>query len=434
MGTICSPGPSAKARLPQTRFRRFFPGHRLLTQTVHRRIADVAITQRGDVRLAGYPGKLLLLFVGTTIVGILTTRGSIYLSHRLGILDRPSSRKVHHNPTAYLGGFGMLMAFLLGMIALLFLEPDLAILHQRQVLTVLAGAVAIFLVGFWDDVRPVKAILKLFLQIAVASGMWLAGVRIGTVSVGGGEISEINLLLSYGVTVGWYVALMNSINLVDGLDGLAGGISLIGAVSLVGVSMVIGSSPEVMIGGFLAILTGGAVLGFLVYNWHPAKTFMGDGGSLLLGFLLATASLIGSTKTPTVLALAVPLVALGLPLFESFFSFFRRAIRGQHPFKPDRRHLHHRLLDLGLDQRRVVIFLLFMTGFLGLNSIILAEAKSKLLFFNVVLIICGLVMLIENLKFLERKRSIQSTDTIVTAAAPAAPASEPAPAREGQLL
>lgn len=354
--------------------------------------------------MAEYSGKLIGLFFFTAVVGILTTRLSIFLSGLLGIYDKPSTRKVHKAPVAYLGGLGVLLGFMVGMGVLLVMEPDLAVLHHRTLMPVIVGAVSIFLIGFWDDVRPVRAILKLGMQMLVAAGMWYSGVKIETLTFGADPASALGQLISCGVTVGWYVALMNSINLVDGLDGLAGGITLIGAISLVGVSLVVGSSPEVMIGGFLAILTAGSVLGFLVYNWHPARTFMGDGGSLLLGFLLATASLISSAKTPTLLAMTVPLVALGLPLFESTFSFLRRALKGGNPFKPDRRHLHHRLLDLGLDQRRVVIFLLFMTAFLGMNSVILADAKSNLLLVNVLLIIGGLVLLIENLKFLETRR------------------------------
>jgi UDP-GlcNAc:undecaprenyl-phosphate GlcNAc-1-phosphate transferase len=125
---------------------------------------------------------------------------------------------------------------------------------------------------------------------------------------------------------------------------------------------------------------------------------------LLLGFLLATASLVGSTKTPTLLALVVPMVALALPLFETSFSFLRRLLRGQHPFKPDRRHLHHRLLDLGLNHRRVVVLLLFFTAFLGINSVALAQSGSEWVLFNALFLIGGIVLLIENLKFLERRR------------------------------
>ncbi|CAN5349031.1 N/A [soil metagenome] len=348
-----------------------------------------------------YGSFFLTLLLITALASVVTTRISIALSHKFDILDRPDPRKAHREPIAYLGGLGMFLGFGVGLVTLLVLQPDFSITHQPILLSIITGAVLIFCVGFIDDVRPVRAILKLGLQIGVAALMWYLGVRISKLSFLGEEIANI---ASFVITIGWYVALMNSINLVDGLDGLAGGICCIGALSLVGVGLVIGYSADVLLGASLATLVAGATLGYLYYNWHPAKTFMGDSGSLLLGFLLATASLIGSTKTPTLLTMSVPLVALGLPIFESSFSFLRRALSGQHPFKPDRRHLHHRLLDVGLDQRRVVITLLFMTAILGVNSIMLAQAGLKTVFFNVVLLIVGIILLIENLKFLEKKR------------------------------
>lgn len=379
--------------------------------------------------ISGY--MLTVLFLATALAGLGTTWFSILLSHRLGILDRPDPRKAHREPVAYLGGLGILLAFLVGVFLLVLALPALGIMQSATIQIVLGGAVLIFLVGFWDDVRPVPAIGKLLLQISVASAMWFAGVRVEMISYGFDAALNVGAIISYGITVGWYVGLMNALNLVDGLDGLAGGISLIGAVALVGVSMVILPSPEVVLGAYLAIITAGSVLGFLAFNWHPAKTFMGDGGSLLLGFLLATASLVSSTKTPTLLALSIPLVALGLPIFETAFSFIRRAVQRQHPFKPDRRHLHHRLLDLGLDQRRVVLFLLFITAFLGINSVILAAAESRVLFLNVVFMILGLILLIENLHFLERRRNGRAVPATV---APPDPAPSRDPVKEKQLL
>lgn len=349
---------------------------------------------------------LAVVFVATWILAIGTTRFSLWLSHRLDILDRPDPRKAHREPIAYLGGLGMLLAVLAGLLLIPALQPELAVFEHRTLLILLGGALAIYSVGFWDDVRPLPAFLKLGLQIVVASAMWWAGVRVELLSFGGASAPvEVAAFVSWTITVGWYVALMNSINLVDGLDGLAGGISFLGALSLIGVGIVLGASREVLLSSALCAVIAGATLGFLWYNWHPARIFMGDGGALLLGFLLASASLVGSTKTPTLLTLTIPLVALGLPLFESGFSFLRRALKLQHPFKPDRRHLHHRLLDLGLDQRRVVLFLHFMTAFLGLNSVLLAAAGSRLLLLNVALLIAGLILLIENLKYLEARRN-----------------------------
>ena len=378
-----------------------------------------------------YSGTLLILFLITLVVALVGTRISITISHKLDILDRPDPRKAHRAPIAYLGGLGMFLGFVGGLITFFFLQPDFAITHAHLFSSILLGAVLIFCVGFIDDVRPIKAIIKLFLQMAVGALMWFMGVQITSLSLGGligvDGGTPIAEGLSCFITVMWYVGLMNSVNLVDGLDGLAGGICFLGALSLVGVGLVIGYSPEVLIGAALATIIAGTTLGYLRYNWHPAKTFMGDGGSLLLGFLLATASLIGSTKTPTLLAMSVPVVALGLPIFESTFSFIRRAVSGQSPFKPDRRHLHHRLLDVGLDQRRVVIGLQFMTLLLGINAIMLAQAGQKIVFLNVVFLIAGLILLIENLQYLERKRLSTKPETAPAVPQPPPVAEPPAP-------
>ncbi len=358
----------------------------------------------GTLTLLHLAPHLAFLFLITVACGTAATRLAIYLSHRLNILDKPDGRKAHGKPVAYLGGFGMLLGFLAGIAAAAVLFPEYALLHRETFFTAAAGGVAIFFVGFWDDIRPIRAMLKLLQQIAVASAMWYFGLRIEILTGASGAV-DIGTTISYLVTIGWYVALMNSINLVDGLDGLAGGISFLGAASLVGVSLVINFSDDVLLGALLATITAGTVLAFLFFNWHPAKIFMGDGGSLLLGFLLATSSLVASTKTPTIIALCVPLVALGLPLFETTFSFTRRILQKKSPFKPDRRHLHHRLLDLGLDQRRVVVALLFATAFLGVNSVILAKAERYVLLFNIIFIIGGLILLIENLRFLEKRQT-----------------------------
>lgn len=352
-----------------------------------------------------YAGPLLILFLASALLSVVAVRFSIWLSHRLGIFDCPDPRKSHRAPVAYLGGLGMFLALAGGIVLVSAFFPDVAVLRGRMLGLVLAGALVIFIVGFWDDVRPIPAAVKLLLQIGVGTMMWALGLRLEALSIFVEEGHQVGVALSYLVTVGWYVVLMNSINLVDGLDGLAGGICCLGAGALVGVGFMAGFSLDVLLGTAVAVLTAGVALGYLAFNWHPARTFMGDGGSLLLGYLLATASLLGSAKTPTLIALMVPLVALSLPLFETSFSFLRRAIRGKHPFKPDRRHLHHRLLALGLDQRRVVVFLLFLTAFLGASSIILARAGTALILFNVVFLFGGLVLLIENLKFLEKRRN-----------------------------
>lgn len=360
----------------------------------------------------------IVLLVATTLIGVLATGISVRLSHATGILDHPSDpRKVHRKPIAYLGGLGFASAVLLGLAVYALLAPFEALRQQELMYAFIAGLVAIFLVGLWDDVVGMRPMLKLGAQLAVGLGMWLAGVRIERLNLGLGSPYELigtetmgwslYLMTSWPsavITMFWYAALINAINLIDGLDGLAGGVSLIAGLSL-GTVALIASGGITDLSVVLPILAAGACAGFLYHNFHPARIFLGDSGSLAIGYTLATAALVGSTKAPALLTLLIPLVALGLPLFETTFSFTRRIVAGQHPFKADRRHLHHRLLDVGLDQRRVVMIFWFATAYLGVNAVLLAQAQSMALLLNVILLGLGLTMLIEYLSYFEKRRN-----------------------------
>ncbi|MEQ8822324.1 MAG: MraY family glycosyltransferase [Sumerlaeia bacterium] len=374
-----------------------------------------------------------LLFTFTALVGALATWFARGLSHRTGILDHPGERKVHVKPIAYLGGLGMVFATLLGLALMVVFDPFEVAISVPLLTAVVLGLLAIFLVGLWDDVVGMKPLVKLGAQILVALGLWIAGVRIERVAIfstptelmGGGEGDLIAFVLaslpSILLTVGWYAALMNAINLIDGLDGLAGGVSFIAALTLGAVALIVPHNGMAL-GVALPFIAAGAILGFLFHNWHPAKIFMGDAGSMSLGYLLATAALVGSTKSPALLTLLLPLVALGLPLFETAFSFIRRILTGQSPFKADRRHLHHRLLDAGLDQQRVVLVFLYVTLFLGLNSILLAKANSALLLLNVIYLGVGMLMLIEYLAFTAKRRELREAAEREKSASAAPPA------------
>lgn len=354
------------------------------------------------------------------VVGTVAAICSVKLSHLLKIYDQPGTRKVHRKPVPYLGGLGFAATVIIGCLLFSFFSPHYAFIQQQAIFTFILGLLAIFLIGFWDDVAGMNPYAKLGLQIAVAVSMWFAGVRIEKINIGfgtnldlmgfGGSDGMLVMIMaslpSLLVTVGWYVALMNAINLIDGLDGLAGGVSFIAALSLgiVGLGVQLGLGVGLTFGQVIPFIAAGALLGFLTQNWHPAKIFMGDAGSLSIGYVLATASMLSSTKAPALVALMVPLTALALPLFETTFSFGRRLLRGQNPFKADRRHLHHRLLDAGLNHQRVVFIFLYTTLYFGINAVLMSQSRSPLQLLNVLMIGLGLVMLIEYLKYFERKR------------------------------
>jgi len=356
--------------------------------------------------------SLALSAAVAVVATVLLTGLAKPVSRRLGILDRPHGRKIHRESVPYLGGAGMFLGFCSGMAAFAWLTPQYALITRSELVGVVIGGAAACMVGLWDDVRGAKALPKLLCEVAIAAFMWNQGLRIEriTLPIGGalrlaGEqslwTSVAAQALSLLITIGWYILLMNAINLIDGLDGLAASISLVAAVMVVCTVVAIYVQPPIaalVVGAF----TAAACLGFLFHNWHPATIFMGDSGALLLGFLLASTALLSSTKAPALLTLLVPLLAIGLPIFESVHSFARRVITRQNPFQADRRHLHHRLLDLGLSHRQVVSTLVYITVFLGLMSYILANASPFVSLFAVVLLGGGFLVLLENLTTLER--------------------------------
>ncbi len=357
------------------------------------------------------------------------------LALRLGIVDRPAERKIHQRAIPYMGGVGIFAGFLTGIFIFAWMAPDLAWMAGGAFKAVLTGGAAVCILGLWDDVRGLKALPKLTFEILLATFMWTRGLRVervtlpwgGTLDLGevfsransadlirigggmGGLLQDgriaLAIAISLLITIGWYVLLMNAINLIDGLDGLAASITTVSALVIVIVAILVNDRPPIDV-VVIGALTAAACLGFLRYNWHPASIFMGDAGALLLGFLLASASLLSSTKAQTLLTLLVPLLAVGLPVVESVHSFVRRVGSGAHPFRADRRHLHHRLLDLGLSHPRVVSILLYLTVLLGLMAFLLATANAPLAtIFSVLLLGAGFLILLENLAFLERKQN-----------------------------
>lgn len=351
------------------------------------------------------------------MVGLVATPLARRVAVRCNIMDRPSdARKVHRDPVPYLGGLGILLGVVAGMAVLLWRNPLEELAALQPLLVVGAGALLIFTVGLADDSRGLRPRTKLFWQLVVASGMWFGGIHVDQVTVGFESslaldwTSPAGIAASYLITTAWYVVLMNALNLIDGLDGLAGGVSVIGALSIAAITVVVPGAPESILGALLAATTAGAVLGFLKYNWHPASIFLGDAGALLLGFLLASAALLSSAKAATLQSMLIPMVALGLPVFETVYSFLRRVIAGKPPFAADRGHLHHRLLDLGLTQQRAVMILLFATAYFGANSVLLARAGSIVVLMNVLFLGVGMVLFVENLGYLEVKRNGKTND------------------------
>jgi UDP-GlcNAc:undecaprenyl-phosphate GlcNAc-1-phosphate transferase len=314
---------------------------------------------------------------GYLVVGLIagavtfaTTPVVRWFSIRIGAIDRPSDRKVHASPTPTLGGLALLLGLLAAGLAA-YLLPQFRDVFEAssELLGIAAGAAVIFVLGVVDDLRDLPAPVKLAGQVFAAGILFLAGVKMQYVLLPNSFYSlgdDVSVL----VTTAWLVAMINAVNLVDGLDGLAAGIVAIAAsaffvftyrLELIGA---LGFAPAAPL---VAIAITGAALGFLRHNFHPAKIFMGDSGSMLLGLVLGAATLSGIGAAPPQIELStsrvflayfpllIPLSVLALPLVDALLAVVRRARRRRSIFHADKEHLHHRLMDLGHGHRQAVI-------------------------------------------------------------------------------
>ncbi|MGI8907854.1 MAG: MraY family glycosyltransferase [Candidatus Sumerlaeaceae bacterium] len=344
----------------------------------------------------GHTQLVLLASFATALVATWLIRGAM---RRSGILDTPDeSRKTHRAPVAYEGGVAMWLACVAGIVVAALLVPAF-VFELRLLQGMIVGATLIVAVGVADDLLDLGPVTKLLAQLGVGLVMHYFGFRIERFSNPFGEELHVLPQVSYAMTALWYALLMNGINMIDGMDGLAAGIVAISSLTLAAVAFDLGQPLAVI----LALILAASCLGFLPFNFIPATIFMGDAGSLLLGFMLASITLLSSSKAPAVLALIIPMLAVALPLFETVFAFVRRASKGQHPFRADRRHLHHRFLALGFSERRTLFTFYYITAYFGVTAYVLQRLEAKATLALVAIIGIGMFVLIENMRFLESR-------------------------------
>jgi len=298
---------------------------------------------------------------------------------RFGTLDPVDARKVHTQPIPRLGGIAIFLGVMLCLALVELATPGQFFPRQGPLGGILAGAALVFLLGVVDDLRPLSARVKLFGQLGAAGLAWLLGCRIEFLSNPQGGLWVLPLteglpLLSLAITVIWLVGISNTINLIDGLDGLAAGVSLIGGLTLA----IIALETNQPMSAVIALAVVGATIGFLRYNFNPAKIFMGDGGSLFLGFILAAISILGVLKLVTAVTLLLPLLILGVPIFDTAFAIVRRLWNRRPIFSPDRGHLHHRLLSAGLSHRNAVIMIYGFSLLLAGTALVLLHVQGAL--------------------------------------------------------
>ena len=311
-------------------------------------------------------GIVAAALVVALVVALITTPVVKNLAVRIGAVDVPrDGRRMHDHPIPRMGGLAIFFGFLLSVVV--FMDLD------GQMRGMLLGAAIIVVLGIFDDIYSLRAMFKFVVQIIAALVAALSGNVIEIVSNPNVFSSDLYWDLGWlavPVTVVWIVAITNAVNLIDGLDGLACGVSAISSMTLLVISLAISDGPVAVL---MAALTG-ACLGFLPYNMNPAKIFMGDTGSTFLGFILAVVSIQGLFKLYTIISFAVPFLMLGLPIFDTCFAFIRRIAHGQSPMHADRSHVHHRLIDMGLNQKQAVAVLYIISAILGLSAVVLTTS------------------------------------------------------------
>ena len=312
--------------------------------------------------------KILLATAVSFAIALAMTPQVKHFAETIGAMDVPKDeRRVHNHPIPRMGGLAIFMGFLFSM--LIFADMD------TKIMGMLIGATIIVGMGAVDDIVSLNAWVKLGVQIVAA----LVVIRCGVVfdAITNPNVLSDTMTISVGwltipLTILWIVGCTNAVNLIDGLDGLAVGVSAISSVTMLLVSLFV-SEPGVAV--VLGALTG-ACLGFVPYNLNPAKIFMGDVGSQFLGFVLAVMSMIGLFKLHALITFLVPLMALAIPLADTAFAFCRRILHGQSPFHADKGHFHHRLLAMGLNQKQAVAVLYGISAVLGLLAVLLAGASG----------------------------------------------------------
>ena len=318
---------------------------------------------------------VLIALLVAMVLSFLMTPVVKSFAYKVGAIDVPKdSRRMHKVPVPRLGGLAIFSGFMVS--ALLFVPLT------SEMKSIMLGAVVIVVLGVIDDSMDLPAALKFAVQILAALIPALNGVTIRVFS--NPNVFSDDLYwklgnLSLPLTVLWIVAVTNSVNLIDGLDGLANGVSTISASTMLVIALLLGETDVSLA---LAALVG-ACIGFMPYNLNPAKMFMGDTGATFLGYILATMSIQGLFKYYAVISFVVPFLILGLPIFDTAFAFFRRLAHGQSPMRADRGHIHHRLIDMGLNQKQAVATLYVISAILGLSAVVLTtggEQRAMLLF------------------------------------------------------
>jgi UDP-GlcNAc:undecaprenyl-phosphate/decaprenyl-phosphate GlcNAc-1-phosphate transferase len=343
----------------------------------------------------------LLIFVLSLFFSFVLTRYVRDLANTRGWVAAPTQeRHLHNSPLPRLGGVAIFLSVLLSVAVVCLLKLRGAgvstPLPGKTLLTILLPATLVFLLGVYDDVRGAGPYTKFAVQAIGAGILFVGGLRIVNIPVLFGE-NPLPWFLGLGCTILWVVAITNAFNLIDGLDGLAAGSALFSTLVAFVVALLNGPSLVTV----MTIALAGAIVGFLRFNFNPATIFLGDCGSLFIGFLLSALALAGAQKAPTIVAVAIPMVSFGLPILETTLSVLRRVISGRPVFTPDREHIHHKLLQHGLTHRQVVILLYGVSAIFALLSLFLLWPTGSSLGLVLAVVGIGVWIGVQHLGYIE---------------------------------
>lgn len=324
----------------------------------------------------------LTTFLITFLVSTISIPFVIKFANYIGAVDKPNKRKVHRKPIPRIGGLSIYFAFVCGFIYVSF--------FINLSFSILLAATIVVITGFIDDKFQIKPWQKLLGQVFAATIVLTDGLAIEYITIPFIEKSiSVNIWIAIIISFFWIVGVTNAVNLIDGLDGLASGVSIIAAISIFIMALIIEDTNV----AFLSLALIGSALGFLIFNFHPAKIFMGDTGSLLLGFLLSVLSIIGF-KQVTIITFIIPMVILAVPLTDTTIAIIRRKLQNKRIMDPDKDHLHHRLLNAGFSHRQAVLFIYSISILFGSSAILLYNASllGAIVIFMMMLLVIELLI------------------------------------------
>ena len=315
--------------------------------------------------------KFVLIFVTSLIISFILTPLVKKLANYYNGFDLPSKRRINNKPVPNTGGIAIFLAFIISY----FIFND----HSLSTYGIMFGATFIFILGLIDDIFEISPIIKLLGQIGGALILIYYGVQINFITNPLGGMIYLGYF-SVPITILWVVGITNTVNLIDGLDGLAAGISIVATITLFSVAM----QELRLIPAVLAIALAGSLSGFLKYNFHPADIFMGDSGSMFTGYILAAISVTGALKSAAAVTIVVPILALGIPIFDTVFAIIRRVYHNKPIGEADRGHIHHRLMALGWSHRQAVIIVYGSSILLGFTALIIngLDIKNGMILFG----------------------------------------------------